>query len=289
MKIITIFDKNEDFIELQYNSIIKHVKGKYEYIVFNNGKTKEQANKIKNICNTLGITCIRIKVFYFLSNPSKIAGDALNESYKHIVNQCESFFKLDSDMFFINDVNLEQILEENDLVYVPTHVPRKTMWSGVFGINIKKVKFDFDFRPGVIPKTDTFGQSCLLLNDNRYSEKLLELYNLQDIKDDIIETNLNTDCVMKFNKDGLTFTENNNYKINYNFSYLKDKYDQIINTMEKYNFPKPYSIDFISINGEDFLVHFKSSNWCPWYTEKYVTDKKDSIKRLLNSINSKIY
>ena len=35
MKIVTIFSMHEDFIELQYNSIVKHVKGDYEYIVFN--------------------------------------------------------------------------------------------------------------------------------------------------------------------------------------------------------------------------------------------------------------
>ncbi len=28
--IISIFNKHEDFIELQYNSILKHVKGDYE-------------------------------------------------------------------------------------------------------------------------------------------------------------------------------------------------------------------------------------------------------------------
>jgi hypothetical protein len=44
MKIVAIFDKHEDFIKLQYDSIIKYVKSDYEYIVFNNASTEHQAN-----------------------------------------------------------------------------------------------------------------------------------------------------------------------------------------------------------------------------------------------------
>ncbi len=284
MKIITIFDRNEDFIYLQYKSILKHVKGDYEYIVFNNAKTKEQATKIEKVCEELGIRCIRIKVMYLWSNPSKIAGRALNESYKHLKKMGEPYFKIDSDMFFIGDININEMLKNKDLVYVPTYLPRKTMWSGVFGINTKKVKFDLNFMPGIIKNTDTFGQSCLLVNDNRYSQQLLELHNLQDIKGGIIETNLNGNCIIKFNQDGIIFKGNDNFTPNDDFIILKNKYNNIIKIMKEHNFPTPYNIDFISKDGKDFIFHFKSSNWCPWYTEEYVINKKNALKRLLENI-----
>lgn len=285
MKIITIFDRNEDFIKLQYESIIRHVKGEYEYIVFDNARKREQSNKIRKICDELGIRCIRIKVMYLWSNPSKIAGRALNASYKYLKEMNEPFFKIDSDMFFISDINLDEILKEKDLVYIPTYSPQKTMWSGVFGINIKNVKFDFNFMPGVIKNTDTFGQSSLLLKDSKYSEKLLDLYNLQDVNDGIIKTCLNNDCLMKFDQTGIIFKEKNDFHSEDNFQTLKHKYENIIKIMKEYDFPTPYNIDFISMDDVDFIFHFKSGNWCPWYTPEYIANKKRALKKFLENKN----
>jgi len=57
MKIITLVDRNEDFIPVQYESIKKHVKEPFEYIVFNNGSTKEQKNKIRKLCKRISVEC----------------------------------------------------------------------------------------------------------------------------------------------------------------------------------------------------------------------------------------
>jgi hypothetical protein len=42
--------------------------------------------------------------------------------------------------------------------------------------------------------------------------------------------------------------------------------------------------DFIAMDGVAFLIHFKSSNWCPWYTEEYVTDKKIAMTKMLGDL-----
>lgn len=55
MKIITLVDRNEDFIDLQYKSLKKNIIGDFEYIVFNNGHSKEQVNKISNMCCLLNV------------------------------------------------------------------------------------------------------------------------------------------------------------------------------------------------------------------------------------------
>jgi hypothetical protein len=46
-----------------------------------------------------------------------------------------------------------------------------------------------------------------------------------------------------------------------------------------------YNIDFIEINGVNTITHFKSANWCEWYTENYVNAKKMAITNLLNKTN----
>jgi len=48
MKIITPAVNNIDFIELQFNSLKKHVKIPYDFIVFNDGKNSKEAFEIIN-------------------------------------------------------------------------------------------------------------------------------------------------------------------------------------------------------------------------------------------------
>lgn len=282
IKLITIFDKHEDFIRLQYESILKHVKGNYTYIVFNNAATENQATKNQQICNHLGIMCIRIQVNYN-NGPSNIAGEALNVAFNQVPN--ELVFKIDSDMFFISDININNLFNNHDLIYIPTRQPnREIMWSGVFGINLKKVDIDLNFNPGVIQGTDTFGQSCLLTSNPKYKKKTFELYNLQKIEDGIMTTSLNNDCVIRFKNNELIFNEKpelyNNQEL---IKTLSNKYNLIILKLKQCSFPEPYNVDIIEMDGVDFIFHFKSSNWCPWYTDQYINEKKISLIKLLNT------
>ncbi len=64
VKIYTYAHKRPDFIKIQYQTIIKHIKdADYEYIVFNNAidddKLKEQ---IINKCKSLNIRCIDVEM-----------------------------------------------------------------------------------------------------------------------------------------------------------------------------------------------------------------------------------
>lgn len=278
LKLITIFDKHEDFIELQYNSIIKYVKGEYEYIVFNNASTQEQADKNQQQCDKLGIKCVRILVNYDAA-PSNIAGSALNASFEHLAG--EKVFKIDSDMFFISDINLSDLLVD-DLVYIPNYKPdMEIMWSGVFGINLGKVNINLDFNPSVIPETDTFGQSCLLTKDLKYSKKLIELYGIQDIKDEVIITSLNNDCGVYFKGGEIIFNEKPEYYNGTTLDGLSSKYDDIISKLNEYSFPEPLLVDIITLDEVDFIIHFKSSNWTK-YEGDYLENKKTAMKTLLN-------
>jgi hypothetical protein len=281
IKIIAIFDKHEDFIKLQYDSIIKHVKGDYEYIIFNNAANEEQANLNKNTCDELGIKCVRITVNYS-KDPSNVAGEALNASFKTCIN--DKVFKIDSDMFFISDININELFDKHDLIYVPTYqINREIMWSGVFGIDMSKIDINLDFRPGVVQHTDTFGQSCLLTVKPNLNKKLCNLYNLQNTNNGVYTTSLNGDCLVHIADKKITFVERPEF---YNIETLGDLvtiYDNMVTSFKKHEFPEPYNLDMIDIDGINTIIHFKSANWCPWYTEDYVNNKKEALKRFLNS------
>jgi hypothetical protein len=279
VKIISIFDKNEIFIELQYNSILKHIKCPFDYVIFNNASSEEQAIKNEDICKKLNIECIRIYTNY-KQDPSNIAGNGLNEAFKHIGN--EKIFKIDSDMFFISDIDLLEILSKNDLFYISNKRDYfDTMWSGIFGLNLNNVSDKIDFRPNVIPSTDTFGQSCLLLGNENYSRKEFYLLSMHNVENNILRTSFNNDCLVDINlinnyiKIQFSKYEINNIYINKSISYLE--------TFKNNNFPTPYLIDIIYYDNIDFVIHFKSSNWTNFneYGENYFNNKLNAINTIL--------
>ena len=275
--IISVFDKNEDFIKLQYESILKHVKGDYEYIIFNNGSNSEQANKIKEICDELNINNIRITVNYAM-DPSNIAGEALNQSFKYLTNK--QVFKLDSDMFFMHSVELSEICNTYDLVYVEN--VNMFMWSGIFGLNMEKVKgVGLDFRPNVIPSTDTFGQSCLITSNMDYTRKKIQLFTILTKTDNVIRGLINGDCSLTLDNYNLTFKENNRY--DHLDNELPAKYLELTKMMLDYGFPNPYHIDIITIDGENTIIHFKCANHDPLYDNlDYTKNKKTALINFLN-------
>lgn len=276
--IVSIFDKHEDFIELQFNSIIKHVKGDYEYVVYNNAKTPEQTAANKECCDRLGVKCVRI--ISGTGGPSDIAALGLANAFGNHVD--EPVFKIDSDMFFISDVNLCSILSDNDLFYIPV-ITNTIMWSGVFGINRQRVKDALDFSP---LQGDTFCKSDVLVANPDYTRKTFELLNLQKVDEDgTVTTNYNGDSLVIFGDDDeITFTTEAHYGEDGFYDGLVDRYRAMITLLDSYDFPTPHNVDFIAMDGVDFLVHFKSSNWCPWYTEDYVTDKKIAMTKMLGDL-----
>tara|TARA_R110001592_G_scaffold103853_1_gene292367 strand:+ start:10670 stop:11497 length:828 start_codon:yes stop_codon:yes gene_type:complete len=273
---------HEDFIELQYNSIVKHVKGDYEYIVFNNASSSTQFINNENMCNKLNIKCININTNNF-SGASNIAGGALDEVFKYFKN--ELIFKIDSDMFFISDINLESLMSNNDIVYLPSfsHNDIEWMWSGLFGLNTKIIDNPIYCRP-VSGKGDTFIESHILLDNEVNSRKKINLFGLQTCVGDNMITSCNNDCGIYFNKNGeITFIEKHNFELKYNLSgvNLYEIYQNIEKCMIKYEFPEEYLIDIIRIDDIDTIIHFKSASW-GGYSGDYMKKKKQALKKLLN-------
>jgi hypothetical protein len=163
----------------------------------------------------------------------------------------------------------------NDLFYIETN--NQFIWSGVFSLNLSKIKnISLDFRPNVIPNTDTFGQSKLLTENKAYTRKKMFLYCIFDESNGIINGSINNDCIVKLNKQKILEIENNRYE-ELNNSLTKI-YLNIYNKIIDFNFPKPYNIDIIKIDGIDTIIHFKSSNHDNMYKDlEYTNNKKKSL------------
>jgi len=281
MIIVSIFSKHEDFIELQYNSIIKHVKGDYEYTILNNASDNDQIDRNEKMCEKLGIKCIRINSNQN-GSPSHIAGDALNIMLENFKG--ESIFKIDSDMFFMSDIDLSDLLGNNDIIYIPAFsgTPLKEwMWSGTFGLNTNIIPTPMNCQPS--NGFDTFGESRFLLDNPNNRRKKINLYGLQTLDDGVITTSCNNDCVITFNKDGkVIFAEKPDYLTMYDIQVpnLYEKYINIIEYIDKNGFPQPYMLDIITVDNIDTIIHFKSASW-ESFPGDHTHIKKIALKKLL--------
>lgn len=297
MKIITIYDKNEEFIEYQYNSIVKHVKSDYEYILFNNGSDIDQIEKIDQICQKLNIKTIKLTsgvTTKMTHSPSIKAGTALNEAFDQLTGKV---LKIDSDMFFINDIDLS--LEE-DLLFIPNGDNNTQIWSGIFGINLDTVTDKLNFLP---THGDTFSDSYKLVENKNYTKKMfcfIHYYELginsrdksladtlTEYCEDIYTINMNGDCNLSLNSTNILSYEKVSLCDEFlNHDWLYKKVLDYREILEKYNFPlhvtnRKYDVDFVVIDNIDCLLHFKSSNWTP--NDQYMADKKIALFKFLNN------
>lgn len=154
MKILTIVTTNPTFIELQYKSINKFVKSNesIEFIVFNDAKSWPDISnfndiniksKIVEMCNNLNIQCINIPNESHKQefNSSQRHADSMNFITQYIINNKDTYFILDNDMFFVDNYNLKD-LELYNIAYVEQirivkNKIYKYPWPNLFYINTK--------------------------------------------------------------------------------------------------------------------------------------------------------
>ena len=146
IKIYTYSHNRPDFIEPQYNSIKKHIKDDFEFIVFNNernggdpgsGYKPERIDQIYEVCEKLNIKCIRVELdpeLQFINGYKQFEGDSyvsggshacaysFSWGWKHYISQDDSISMIiDSDMFFIKDISIQNLLEDHNFAFIPSY------------------------------------------------------------------------------------------------------------------------------------------------------------------------
>jgi hypothetical protein len=114
MKIITAVVNNPIFIEIQYHTLKKHVKGHFAFMVFNdakgfpdftNGGNSSIKYDIENTCKKLNLKHIEIpnEEHRTLQDPALRCADSMNYILNYQINNPDKYLFIDSDMFLIND------------------------------------------------------------------------------------------------------------------------------------------------------------------------------------------
>jgi hypothetical protein len=188
-----------DYIYIQNNSLKKHLKDEYEYIVINDGQNTPSfvnfmnnncRNDIEQICKELGIQCIpfpqilhqeRNKLFPTSKQIAENAAERCADVTQFILQQSLTFegivILLDSDMVFGKDVCCNDYMKDLNLVYLPqVRQGVHYMWNGIVIYkphelpNLSELNFD----PGAIPGNplDAGGMTYLYLEKYKSSLKI---------------------------------------------------------------------------------------------------------------------
>lgn len=302
-----LYDRNADFIEYQYKAFKNFIKNDFTLTIFNNAKDDEWRSDINRTCKKLNINTIDL--------PGLRMYEAQNIMWnQYIKNLGGLYFYLDSDMFIIDYLDIEKISLNYEIMYVPSYRDNfnlKYIWPDIFYLNLDKVDKDIDWsivqwKSGF---TDDGGGTYKFLNKKDYKTLYMNFYCLEDIKNEIMETNLNG-CSGRIN-----FTENDfyleyhisfcddylphwkeikkifphekedeNYMINYRKSY--DFHKMIA---KKYSFPRPYEFDLMKIcDAENYFVfHYKRGSWGYGDGNNQMSyDKKKATKLMMEDLVS---
>lgn len=329
---ITISDKRPDFIELQYESIRKYIQDQdVEYIVLNNAVNNEGLRKnIDDACESIHVKCVHV-VLESEYRVQKQGGCYSGNSYTNVQAACSYplnwFWKdicklkgivviIDSDMFFIKDINIEKMMNGKDIAFCPQYRAEFKvfyMWNGIVFLNIDTIPnpktIDWSFGAIMGDSTDVGGHTYFYLKNNNKEIDILflEFWGLLDfeIRSDSIYfyTSLNGNIlwdiivnqdwkIISFEKKDISVSDNKMLPYEteredypqYAADQVKGIYKFLIDN--KINLPKPVFSDLIKIQDTDiresFIFHYKSgSNYQTFYTAEYNIHKTNELKKII--------
>ena len=310
IQIFTYAHKRPDFIELQYESIKRYVKNNFEYVVFNNAVDDDSLREeISTICSNLGVKCVNIELeddlrfhggeLNFIdrryANPNIACSYPLVWTFnKYLSNNEEIVCILDSDMFFVSDIDLIKELGDNDLIYTPQwRKPINNQWTihyiatGLIVLNLKKspVLRTIDWHPGMVEghNLDVGGRTTWLLKENpQLKKRTVAEFSIREIFDHdpgkrihlILDYSMNYELIIDEGKlldlrrtgghgfqEGFVFPDNKSFpheteKENYG-DYLFKKTKKVFDILEdsESDLPFPQHIAFLGFNDEeDFCI-----------------------------------
>lgn len=153
MKVLTATVNNPEFIEIQYYTLKKYLKGEYEFIVFNDAKPfPDYSNsgditirkRIQEVCTRLGIQCIDILNEHHINNQSAAqrCADAMNVMLKYQLEYPDQYLVIDSDMFLIADLNPSKYLNYDCAIVLQERLNRSIQyfWNGLFYFDTTRMK-----------------------------------------------------------------------------------------------------------------------------------------------------
>lgn len=326
--IYTYAHKRPDFIKLQYESIKKHITSDYEYIVFNNSiDSKENYDEIHKICEELGVKCVDIPkdwevinitnrigpMDHGYANPNVACSYPIIWTFKKYITTEKKVCIIDSDMFFIKDVNFENLMCDKEVITIPQYRANhsiKYYWNAFICMDLEKnpllKNLDWNFGNVNGTETDVGGFMNDYLKQQNFNEGYLHEYSIYEMNKNgndlhihfIMNGNINYDIILDEYNNLKHFHHGNGDRFSTSRSFpheiehddyskfIKNKTVQILDILNKRGaeFPTPQHIAFIgNVDDSDFFIcHYKSgSNYLDFSTDEYNYKKTEALLKIL--------
>jgi hypothetical protein len=157
MKIVTAVVNNPVFIEIQYHTLKKYLRGvdSYEFIVFNDAKAFPDftndgditlKTKIEEMCAKLGVQCISIPNEHHKQQQSAAirCADSMNYILHYQLDHPDKYLLLDSDMFLIDYFDINTYFQYECVVLLQRRTDwgflLNYIWNGIYYFDIPKLK-----------------------------------------------------------------------------------------------------------------------------------------------------
>ena len=151
MKIITSVVNSPTFIEIQYHTFKKHVRGDYEFIVFSdaksfpdytNGNDVTLKMQIQSMCNKLNVTCININNDHHVKlDMSNRHADTFNKCIlKYQRENPDKYLLVDSDMFLVDQFDVKKYSQYDSAIVLQIRNNEGYLWPGLCYLDMTKMK-----------------------------------------------------------------------------------------------------------------------------------------------------
>lgn len=153
--IFTSVVNRPDFVELQQKLFKKFLKNEYQFHIVDDSIVESIESEFQSVCFENGLQYYKKPPRASAMNPAQACADTIQWTYDNIIckNHSEDIvFFLDSDMFLIDEFDIEEYMEDaiiSGLPQIREHITY--MWNGIMFFNMPKIEDKtIDFSDGVV-------------------------------------------------------------------------------------------------------------------------------------------
>jgi hypothetical protein len=155
IQIFTSVVNRPDFVSLQDKLFKKFLKNNYQFHVVDDSVDIKIEEQFKSICQLNSIKYYRKPLSNIRMNPAQACAHTVQWTYDNLIctNHVEDLVLfLDSDMFLIDDFDIEEYMEDAIIAGLPQTRGHVTyMWNGIMLFNMSKIKNKkIDFSEGMV-------------------------------------------------------------------------------------------------------------------------------------------
>lgn len=153
--IFTAVVNRPDFVSLQDKLFKKFLKNNYQFHVVDDSIDVKIEEQFRSICELNNIEYYRKPISNVVMNPAQACAHTVQWTYNNLI--CKNHLQdivlfLDSDMFLIDDFDIEKYMEDTIIAGLPQTRGHVTyMWNGIMLFNMPKIlDKNIDFSEGIV-------------------------------------------------------------------------------------------------------------------------------------------